>query len=64
MIDIEYLREEMRKNGIKSKDLAEKTGVTTSMISKILNGVKTPGLSLAIGLIKSLDLDANKFLEI
>ena len=64
MINVEYLKEELRINGYKNTEIAKATGVTTSMITKILNGSKSPGLELSIKLIKTLNLDSRKFLNL
>ena len=54
----------MRINGYKNTEIAKATGVTPSMITKILNGSKSPGLELSIKLIKTLNLDSRKFLNL
>ena len=64
MINIQYLKDELKENGYKNIDIAKQTGVTPSMITKILNGSKTPGLELSIKLIKILNLDSRKFLNL
>lgn len=64
MINIEYLKEELTLNGYKNTEIAKATGVTPSMITKILNGSKSPGLELSIKLIKTLNLDSRKFLNL
>lgn len=64
MINIQYLKEELKVNGYKNIELAKAVGVTPSMVTKILNGSKTPGLELSIKLIKTLNLDSRKFLNL
>ena len=64
MINVEYLKEELKINGYKNTEIAKATGVTPSMITKILNGSKSPGLELSIKLIKTLNLDSRKFLNL
>ena len=61
MINVEYLKEELRINGYKNTEIAKATGVTPSMIT---NGSKSPGLELSIKLIKTLNLDSRKFLNL
>lgn len=64
MINIQYLKEQLEIHGYKNSELARATGVTPSMITKILNGSKNPGLKLSIKLIKILNLDSRRFLNI
>ena len=64
MINVDYLKEELQINGYKNIELAKAAGVTPSMITKILQGQKTPGLELSIKLIKILNLDSRRFLNL
>lgn len=64
MINVDYLKEELKVSGYKNIEIAKATGVTPSMITKILQGKKTPGLELSIKLIKILNLDSRRFLNL
>lgn len=64
MINVDYLKEELKINGYKNIEIAKAAGVTPSMITKILQEQKTPGLELSIKLIKILNLDSRRFLNL
>lgn len=56
------LTEALRQRTITQAELAEKVGVTQSMISHYISGRKLPALDTLSRLCSVLDLDANEIL--
>ncbi|MCU0375476.1 MAG: XRE family transcriptional regulator [Chitinophagaceae bacterium] len=55
------LREVRKSKSITLQELAEKAGVTRSLLSQVENSRTVPSLLVLINLIKALDLDLNVF---
>ncbi|MBQ9113859.1 MAG: helix-turn-helix transcriptional regulator [Clostridia bacterium] len=58
----EKIIEAIKRSGITQTELAQKVGVTQSVISHYVNGRKLPALDTLANLCVVLDLDANDIL--
>lgn len=47
----------LKRNGITPKKLADRTGLSQSMISRIRSGERTPSLPSAVKIARALDID-------
>lgn len=57
------LREILREKGLTSKDLAAKTGLTTTYISYICNSKAFPSLNVLNRLCAALEIDASELFK-
>lgn len=58
VINLDYLRKYMEKNGISEVKLAELIGVDYTTVYRVFKGDRNPGAKFIAGLIKSgLDID-------
>lgn len=55
------IKEIRKSNGLKLGDLAEKTGISIAMLSKIENGRVFPTLPSLFQIVSTLDVDLNEF---
>lgn len=61
VINLDYLRKYMEKNGISEVKLAELIGVDYTTVYRVFKGDRNPGAKFIAGLIKSgLDIDFEK----
>lgn len=56
------LREELKENGITTKELADKVGVSAEMITQYYTTKKLPRLDTFIRICKALDVSADYLL--
>ena len=59
---IEWLNEELRKRNWSQNELANESGLTSGMISRVLSGQR-PGLEVCKALAKTLDMKVDDVLE-
>ena len=52
----EMIKDELKERGMTQKQLAEQTGINTSVISETVNGKRPVSLNFAIALEKALDI--------
>ena len=55
----EMIKDELKERGMTQKQLAEQTGIKTSVISETVNGKRPVSLNVAIALEKALDIPAD-----
>ena len=49
--------------GMSQRQLAADSGISTSMISEYINGVRMPGLAAAINMAYALDMDVGELVD-
>lgn len=54
----EMIKDELKECGMTQKQLADKTGIKTSVLSETINGKRSVSLSVAAALEKALDIPA------
>lgn len=57
------IRRQVMRSGMTGKQLAERTGLSKSTISRVLSGRRTPSMSTAIAIANALDIDPAELLE-
>ena len=55
----EMIKDELKERGMTQKQLAEKTGIKTSVLSETINGKRSVSLNVAVALEKALDIPAD-----
>lgn len=61
IINLDYLKEFMKKNGLSEVKLAKLIGVDYSTVFRVFKGDRNPGTKFIAGLIQSgLDIDYDK----
>lgn len=64
IIQISNRLKEIRKDrNVTLQELAEKAGITKSMLSQVENSRSIPSLSVLLNLIKGLEVDLNEFFK-
>ena len=54
----EMIKDELKERGMTQKQLADETGIKTSVLSETINGKRSVSLSVAAALEKALDIPA------
>ena len=54
----EMIKDELKERGMTQKQLADETGIKTSVLSETINGKRSVSLSMAAALEKALDIPA------
>ena len=55
MLNTDKIRHLMKKKDIRSKDLAAKIGISESMMSFILSGLREPSVQILVRIAKTLE---------
>ena len=55
----EMIKDELKERGMTQKQLAEVTGIKTSVLSETINGKRNVSLNVAVALEKALDIPAD-----
>lgn len=55
MLNTDKIRHLMKEKDIRSKDLAAKVGVSASMMSFILSGLREPSVQILVRIAKTLE---------
>jgi addiction module HigA family antidote len=59
----EMIKDELKERGMTQKQLAEETGIKTSVLSETINGKRSVSLSVAVALEKALDIPADVWMN-
>lgn len=59
----EMIKDELKERGMTQKQLAEETGIKTSVLSETINGKRSVSLSVAVALEKALDIPADVWMS-
>ena len=59
----EMIKDELKERGMTQKQLADETGIKTSVLSETINGKRSVSLNVAIALEKTLDIPADVWMN-
>ena len=59
----EMIKEELKERGMTQKQLADETGIKTSVLSETINGKRSVSLNVAVALEKALDIPADVWMN-
>lgn len=59
----EMIKDELKERGMTQKQLAEETGIKTSVLSETINGKRSVSLNVAVALEKALDIPADVWMN-
>lgn len=59
----EMIKDELKERGMTQKQLAEETGIKTSVLSETINGKRSVSLNVAVALEKALDIPADVWMS-
>lgn len=59
----EMIKDELKERGMTQKQLADETGIKTSVLSETINGKRSVSLNVAVALEKALDIPADVWMN-
>lgn len=59
----EMIKDELKERGMTQKQLAEETGIKTSVLSETINGKRSVSLNVAVALEKAFDIPADVWMN-
>ena len=59
----EMIKDELKERGMTQKQLADETGIKTSVLSETINGKRSVSLNVALALEKALDIPADVWMN-
>ena len=59
----EMIKDELKERGMTQKQLADETGIKTSVLSETINGKRSISLNVAVALEKALDIPADVWMN-
>lgn len=59
----EMIKDELKERGMTQKQLADETGIKTSVLSETINGKRSVSLNVALALEKSLNIPADVWMN-
>ena len=59
----EMIKDELKERGMTQKQLADETGIKTSVLSETINGKRSVSLNVAFALEKALDIPADVWMN-
>lgn len=59
----EMIKDELKERGMTQKQLADETGIKTSVLSETINGKRSVSINVALALEKALDIPADVWMN-